>query len=328
MEMTSLVESTTSPGLNAGIVKRLVILQGSVQKGRTRKMKKKHVNNANVAKEDDKSSDGDLYFVSSVEQIMRTLGDVRYIPDLKKNLISLGTHDSIDCSISIKGGVMKVNKGAMVIMKGQKTGNLYKLMGNTIIGGALVLTHTGYSSDNSELWHKRLGHLCEGDMLELHKRKLLQGMKLCKLDFYKFCVFGKQKRVSFKDASYTSKGVLDYVHSDVWGPIKHVANGGAHYFVAFIGDFSKKVYVYFMKHKSEVFNVFKQWKARVEYQKGKNHKYFQKAPEVRKDAKENLREDLLWCWLNVHPLTFVSICKEDMTESHEKLGFLGRDQSY
>ncbi|KAK2965407.1 hypothetical protein RJ640_001484 [Escallonia rubra] len=192
---------------------------------------KKHVNNANVAEEDDKSSDGDLYLVSSVEQqkgnllsvrdnsfstewfldsassfhmcphkewfdcltpcnggivlmgndavcevmgictikikmfdgIVRTLSDVRYIPDLKKNLISLGTLDSIDCSISIKGGVIKVSKGAMVIMKGQKTGNLYKLMGKTVIGGASVSTHAGGSNDNSELWHKRLGHLSEGE---------------------------------------------------------------------------------------------------------------------------------------------------------------------
>ncbi|KAK2968682.1 hypothetical protein RJ640_005823 [Escallonia rubra] len=146
---------------------------------------KKHVNNANVAEEDDKSSDGDLYLVFSVEQqednllsvplkskmfdgIVRTLGDVRYILDIKKNLISLGTLDSIDCSISIKGGVMKVSKGAMVIMKGQKTGNLYKLMGKTVIGGASVSTHAGSSNDNSELWHKRLGHLSEG---ELHEQR-------------------------------------------------------------------------------------------------------------------------------------------------------------
>ncbi|KAK2992358.1 hypothetical protein RJ640_009869 [Escallonia rubra] len=33
-----------------------------------KKNRKKHVNNANVAEEDDKSSDGDLYLVSSVEQ--------------------------------------------------------------------------------------------------------------------------------------------------------------------------------------------------------------------------------------------------------------------
>ncbi|KAK3032792.1 hypothetical protein RJ639_035895 [Escallonia herrerae] len=172
--------------------------------------------------------------------IVRTLGDVRYIPDLKKNLISLGTLDSIDCSIFIKGGVMKVSKGAMVIMKGQKIGNLYKLIGNTVIGGASVSTHTSSSNDNSELWHKRLGHLSEGGMLELHKRKLLQGVKSCKLDFCKFCVFGKQKRVNFKIASHTSKGVLDYIHSDVWGPIKHISNGGARYFVTFIDDFSRK----------------------------------------------------------------------------------------
>ncbi|KAK2984041.1 hypothetical protein RJ640_001202 [Escallonia rubra] len=123
---------------------------------------KKHVNNANVAEEDDKSSDGDLYLVSSVEQQ--------------------------------EGGVMKVSKGAMVIMKGQKTGNLYKLMGKTVIDGASVSTHACSSNDNSELWHKRLGHLSEGGMLELHKRKLLQGVKSSKLDFCKFCVFGKQKR--------------------------------------------------------------------------------------------------------------------------------------
>ncbi|KAK2972606.1 hypothetical protein RJ640_029225 [Escallonia rubra] len=171
-----------------------------------KKNEKKHVNNVNVAEEDDKSSDGILYLVSSVEQqegnlllvransfstewffdsaclfhmcphkewfdcltpcnggtvlmvndavckvmrictikiklfdgIVRTLGDVRYIPDWKKNLISLGTIDSIDCSISIKGGVTKVSKGDMMIMKGQKTGNLYKLIGKTVIGGASV----------------------------------------------------------------------------------------------------------------------------------------------------------------------------------------------
>ncbi|KAK3008579.1 hypothetical protein RJ639_014578 [Escallonia herrerae] len=85
---------------------------------------------------------------------------------------------------------------------------------------------------------------------------------------------GSTKRVSFKAASHTSKGVLDYVHMDVWGPIKHVSNGGAHYFVTFIDDFSRKVWVYSMKHKSEVFDVFKQWKARVKNHTGKKLKYF------------------------------------------------------
>ncbi|KAK3000288.1 hypothetical protein RJ639_023744 [Escallonia herrerae] len=139
-------------------------------------------------------------------------------------------------------------------------------MGNKVTGRASVSTHANSGNGNSELWHKWLGHLSEGGMLELHKCKLLQGVKSCKLDFCKFCVLRKHKRVSFKASSHTSKGVLDYVHSDVWGPIMRVLNEGAHYSVTFIDDFSRKVWVCFMKHKSEVFNVFKQWKARVKNQ--------------------------------------------------------------
>ncbi|KAK3030790.1 hypothetical protein RJ639_037171 [Escallonia herrerae] len=105
--------------------------------------------------------------IKMFDGIVRTLGDVRYIPDLKKKLISLGRLDSIYCSISIKGGIMKVSKGAMVIMKDQKNENLYKLIGNTVVGGASVSTHAGSSNDNSELWHKRLGHLNQGERSKL-----------------------------------------------------------------------------------------------------------------------------------------------------------------
>ncbi|KAK3027969.1 hypothetical protein RJ639_039436 [Escallonia herrerae] len=103
--------------------------------------------------------------------------------------------------------------------------------------------------------------------LALHSRNLIAGRADSTLTVLEASRFDK-KRVSFKAASHTSKGVLDYVHSDVWGPIRHISNGGARYFVTFIDDFSRKVWVYFMKHKSEVFNVFEQWKARVENQTG------------------------------------------------------------
>ncbi|KAK3011193.1 hypothetical protein RJ639_011555 [Escallonia herrerae] len=68
-------------------------------------------------------------------------------------------------------------------------------------------------------------------------------------------------------------GVLDFVHSDVWGPVKHVSNGGARSFEIFIDDFSRKVWVYFMKHESEVIDVFQQWKARVGNQRDNGMEY-------------------------------------------------------
>ena len=39
--------------------------------------------------------------------------------------------------------------------------------------------------------------------------------------------------------------------------------GGKHYFVTFIDDHSRKVKVYFIKHKFEVFEAFRKWKVMV-----------------------------------------------------------------
>ena len=66
---------------------------------------------------------------------------------------------------------MKVSKGAMVVMKGQKgKGNIYKLLGNTIVGGAVAVTE--FEQDDTLLWHMRLGHISERGMRELQKRNL------------------------------------------------------------------------------------------------------------------------------------------------------------
>ncbi|KAL6311694.1 hypothetical protein AAG906_006513 [Vitis piasezkii] len=106
--------------------------------------------------------------IKMFDGVVRTLCDVRHVPDLRKNLISLGTLDCNGFSYKSTSGVMKVSKGVMTVMKGQKlAGNIYKLLDNTV------------------LWHMRLGHMGECGMMELHKRNLLKGIKTCKLDFYK-----------------------------------------------------------------------------------------------------------------------------------------------
>ena len=64
----------------------------------------------------------------------------------------------------------------------------------------------------------------------------------------------------------TQKGKLDYVHSNIWGPVKVASKGGAQYFMSFIDDYSRKVWVYFLKNKSDAFATFKKWKAEAENQ--------------------------------------------------------------
>ena len=55
--------------------------------------------------------------------------------------------------------------------------------------------------------------------------------------------------------------MLELVHSDVWGPAKTASMGGCKFYVTFIDDHTCKVWVYFMKEKSEVFTHFQNFKA-------------------------------------------------------------------
>uniref|UniRef100_A0A2N9HWT1 Integrase catalytic domain-containing protein n=1 Tax=Fagus sylvatica TaxID=28930 RepID=A0A2N9HWT1_FAGSY len=185
--------------------------------------------------------------------------------------VRMGTLDSKGYSYKSENGIMKVSKGAMVVMTGQKiSSNVYKLLGNTILGGVAAVAES--EDDDTLLWHMRLGHMSERGMRELHKRNLLTGIKSCKLDFCKYCIMGKQCRVRFKTATHKTKGILDYVHSDIWGPVRTPSKGGAQYFMSFIDDYSRKVWVYFLKNKSEAFAKFKIWKAEVENQTGRKIK--------------------------------------------------------
>jgi hypothetical protein len=56
--------------------------------------------------------------IKMFDGVVRTLCDVRHVPEVEKNLISLGTLDSNSYDYKSVGRVMKVTKGAMVMMKG------------------------------------------------------------------------------------------------------------------------------------------------------------------------------------------------------------------
>jgi hypothetical protein len=164
-----------------------------------------------------------------LDSVVRTFCDIRHVLEMEKNLISIGTLDSNGYGYKSEGGVMKVTKGAMVVMKGQKSSkNIYKLLGSTIVDGIAFVES---DLDCTVLWHMWLGHISERGMLDLYKRNLLNGVKTCKLDFCKFYVLGKQNWVQFKTATHKTEGILDYIHSDVWGLVKTASRGEYMYFV-------------------------------------------------------------------------------------------------
>ncbi|KAG8478970.1 hypothetical protein CXB51_028852 [Gossypium anomalum] len=186
--------------------------------------------------------------VKMFDGVVRTLSDVRYVPELKRNLISLSTLDSKGYRYTAESGVLKIFKGSLVVMKGQrKTAKLYVLQGSTVTGDAAVASSSLSDDDITKIWHMRLGHMSENGMVELSKRGLLDGQGICKLNFCEHCVFRKQKRVRFTRGIHNTKETLEYIHSNLWGPSRVPSRGGVNYMLTFIDDFSRKVWAFFLK---------------------------------------------------------------------------------
>ncbi|GFS39374.1 transcription regulator [Actinidia rufa] len=87
-----------------------------------------------------------------------TLTEVRHVPNLWKNLISIGMLDSKGCSFEASGGTLRVSKGNKEILWGKKTRGLYRLEGSVQTGGATIRHgSSGISKENGQgkqLLHK------------------------------------------------------------------------------------------------------------------------------------------------------------------------------
>ncbi|KAG8489132.1 hypothetical protein CXB51_017197 [Gossypium anomalum] len=132
--------------------------------------------------------------VEMYDGVVRTLSDVLHVPELKRNLILLSTLDSKGYRYTAKSG------------------------GSTITSDAVVAFSSLSDDDITKLWHMRLRHMSQNGMVELSKRGLFDGQGICKLNFCEHCVFGKQKRVRFTRGIHNTKGTLEYIHFDLWGP--------------------------------------------------------------------------------------------------------------
>ncbi|KAJ9567411.1 hypothetical protein OSB04_003377 [Centaurea solstitialis] len=159
--------------------------------------------------------------------VIREFKNIWYVPKSGKNLISLGALEADGYNYSFANGRMK---------------------GHTIIGAAAMVSEAADCDkvadfDASKLWHLRLGHAGENALQGLAKQGLLKSVKNGKIDFCEQCVFGKQTKVKFGTTTHQTNGIIDYVHSDVWGPTRTTSKGGKHYFVSFIDDADRMAFM-------------------------------------------------------------------------------------
>ena len=143
--------------------------------------------------------------------ILRELKEVRYVPQLKRNLISVGALKALGMVISVRDGILKMIKGSMVMMKGVRWDNLYYLKGSTVTGQV----ETSSSSDDgcTKVWQVKVGHGGEKSLQAPAKKESLEGATTCNLEG-EHSVLNK-KKVKFSTSTHRSDGLLDRVHVSV-----------------------------------------------------------------------------------------------------------------
>lgn len=200
------------------------------------------------------SYDGESKQLIGVIQVKNVL----YVPDLAVNLLSIHQITQNNCEVQFDKDCCRIYHDSKLVMTGYTYNNLY------------VIHNEAYALlTSAHLWHQRLGHLNYQNLQKLTESTDGVDMEAIKQDkniICNTCLQGKQTRKPFKNEGTRATSLLEVIHSDVCGPMEEKSLGGARYYVTFIDDYSRKVFVYFMHSKSQVLEKFREFKKLVENQ--------------------------------------------------------------
>lgn len=189
------------------------------------------------------------------------LNNVLCVPSMKKNLISIS-------QFCISNNVSIEFLPSSFLVKDLHTGTTL-LRGSTKDGvyewpiSSPLLAFSSLKASSFE-WHHRLGHPAFPILKHIiSNNKLGLSSTLSSEYSCNACLSNKSHKLSFSTSTIVSFQPLEIVFSDVWtSPI--ISPDGFHYYVIFIDHFTKYMWFYPLKQKSEVKDVFIRFKAIVE----------------------------------------------------------------
>ena len=124
------------------------------------------------------------------------------------------------------------------------------------------------------VWHHCYGHLNVTSLRKLANEQLVKGLSRSdvsdEMALCESCVQGKIHRSPFPTSEVKcAEAPLELIHSDVCGKINSKSLSGAEYFLTFVDDKTRYIWIYILKCKSQVFQYFQEWKAMVERSTGR-----------------------------------------------------------
>ena len=202
------------------------------------------------------------------------LHNVLHVPRLAYNLFSVSAATERDKTVKFGKVSCRILDKNNLIAIAVKVGELYYLKCRWN-GASVNAAET--RTTNEELWHRRFGHLGVRNLQKLAREELVNAFdydKSREIGFCQPCVEGKLHKSPFPDRGKRAKKPLALVHSDVCGKMSTQSLSGGLYFLSFIDDYTRFVWVYILKTKDQVFQKFLEWKALVENGSGRKVKTF------------------------------------------------------
>ncbi|KAK8593425.1 hypothetical protein V6N12_045507 [Hibiscus sabdariffa] len=212
------------------------------------------------------------YVLSLPSGLVLNLENCYFVPSLTKNIISVSCLDKIGFEIIIKNNSCSFYLNNLFYGSAQLINGLYILNQENEIFNINTKRSKTNDSNQTYLWHCRLGHISERHIWKLHKDGLLDPFVFEQMDVCESCLLGKMTKAPFNGKGERASDLLGLIHSDVCGPMNTQARGGYHYFITFTDDFNRYGYIYLMRHKSEVLEKFKEFRNEVQNQHGKSIK--------------------------------------------------------
>ncbi|GKA37438.1 putative ribonuclease H-like domain-containing protein [Tanacetum coccineum] len=182
------------------------------------------------------------------------------------NMSYLTNYEEIDGGYVAFGGNLK---GGKITRKVPRKNNMYSVdLKNIVSKGGLTCLFAKATSNESKLWHRRLGHLNFKTMNKLVKGNLVRGLPSKLFENDQTCVAcqkGKQHRASCKSKTENSISLpLHLLHMDLFGPTFVKSLMKKMYCLVVTDDYSRFTWVFFLATKDETSGILKSFITGIE----------------------------------------------------------------
>nr|GEU61858.1 hypothetical protein [Tanacetum cinerariifolium] len=212
---------------------------------------------------------GKITSKGKIKTVKLDFDDVYFIKELKFNLFSVSQmcdkknsvlFTNTECLLLSPD--FKLPDESQVLLRVPRENNMYNVnLKNIVPSGVITCLFTKATIDESNLWHRRLGHINFITINKLVKCNLVRGLPTKVFENDNTCVAckkGKQHRASCKTKLVSSVDQpLFRLHMDLFGPTFVKSLNKKSYYLVITDDYSRFTWVFFLATKDETSPILK-----------------------------------------------------------------------